>query len=333
MPDAPRPPDVVVEHVDHAGATTRVTRVDSGLEQKDRAFVLVAGIGVAATYFEFLAPTLAQRGDVFALDLPGFAGTPKPDSDPTPAFFADHVEAVLERYGLRTPVLIGHSMGTQVVTEVLRRRSDIAHAVLVGPVVDDTEAAAWRQGVRFAQAATHETFHLAVTALAAYLLCGLPYFLRVLPNMLRYRMIDRLPAVSARILLIRGEFDRVSPRRFHSRLVAAARDAWRWEIEGSAHSVLNAHALGVAELTRRHVEGSLPRRGRMPSEVADVPPPRRIDLGVMLSAIRARIAEWVCALRGDERGVARSKQRHAELLWRAYTPNRGSAGGASRRGS
>jgi pimeloyl-ACP methyl ester carboxylesterase len=320
--DVAEAPEVVVDHVQRGDAITRVTHVDGDGDSPGRAFVLVAGIGVAATYFEFLAPTLAQQGDVYALDLPGFAGMPKTADAPTPQFFADQVEAVLEHYGLERPVIIGHSMGTQVVTEVLRRRHDVEHAVLVSPVVDEREATALRQGVRFAQAATHETLHLAVTAFAAYLLCGVSYFLRVLPHMLRYRMVERLPDVPARILFIRGEFDRVSPRRFHSRLVAAARDGSRWEIEGSAHSVLNAHALGVAELTRRHVEGSLSRKGRMPSDVADVPPPRSTDARVVISAMRTRVVEWFCAARGDEAGVARAKERHAELLWMAYTPQR-----------
>lgn len=318
MPPAIAPADVDVETLEHKGARTRVTRMTTGAE--GRPFVLVAGIGVAATYFEFLAPLLAQEGEVFALDLPGFGGMPHPGETPTAAFFADQVEAVIARYDLVDPVLIGHSMGTQVVTEVLARRDDLRHAVLVSPVVDEQHATILEQGVRFAQSTARESFHLAMTALSAYLLCGMLYFLEVLPHMLRYQMSERIGLGSARLLLVRGEFDRPSPRRFHSRLVAAAPSAVRWEIRGAAHSIINGHAVGVARLVSRHLADDLPARGRLSHEEAAVPPARHADVRMVLAAVGSRFAEWVSAIRRDENGVARAKARHARLLWDAYRP-------------
>ena len=323
MPASARPVDVTVEHVRSAGTLTRVTRMQADETGGERAFVLVPGVGVSATYFEFLAPTLAQRGPVFALDLPGFAGMPRPhDEAPTPQYFADRVEAVLDRYGLVDPVLLGHSFGTQVVTEVLVRRPELSHAVLVSPVVNEAEATAPVQGIRFAQSAARESMHLALTALSAYMLCGVVYFLTVLPHMLRYRISERIEQVPARVLVIRGEFDRSSPRRFHARLAEAAPQAWRWEILGAAHSVINAHAIGVAELVKRHLDGTLARRGRMSEHEARVPDAEHADAAMLLRAGASRAAEWVAALRRDERGVGRAKAEHARLLWRAYRRER-----------
>ncbi len=321
MSDANRPADLDVETLSRGDAHTRITRVTAGADS-DRSFVLIAGIGVAATYFEFLAPLLAEHGDVYALDLPGFGGMPHPGQEPTPAFFADQVEAVISHLGLENPVLVGHSMGTQVVTEVLARRDDLGHAVLVSPVVDEQHATMLEQAVRFAQSTARESFHLAMTALAAYLLCGVLYFLEVLPHMLRYRMTERIGLGSARLLLIRGEFDRPSPRRFHSRLVAASSDAARWEIRGAAHSIINGHAVGVARLVVGLVNDDLPARGRLSSDEARVPPAPHGDVRMVLAALGSRIDEWVSALRRDEHGVARAKARHARLLWRAYVPRR-----------
>jgi pimeloyl-ACP methyl ester carboxylesterase len=309
----------VVEHVRSAGAVTRVTRIESPATVETRPFVLVAGIGVAATYFEFLAPALAERGDVYALDLPGFGGVPRSDDrEPSIAFFADQVEAVLDHYALEDPVLVGHSMGTQVVADILERRPDLSHAVLVSPVVDEAHPTLFAQALRFAQSTIRESLHLAMTAFAAYLLCGPVYFLTVLPHMLRYRMTRRLAHVRARILFIRGEYDATSPRRWHSRLVAATPDAWRWEIEGASHSIINGHARGAAELTLRHVAGDLNRRGRMPDRVAETPPPVHADIALILGSALVRVAEWFSALRRDEGGVARAKVAHARFLWRAY---------------
>ncbi|GAA2228515.1 alpha/beta fold hydrolase [Herbiconiux moechotypicola] len=320
------PIDLTVERVELDGACTRVTIVSVEGVQSERSFVLVAGVGVAATYFEFLAPALARHGTVYALDLPGFAGMPRPrgNEQPTAAFFARQVSHVLDRYELENPVLLGHSMGTQVVTEVLAAHPELAHAVLVSPVVNDAERAAPVQAVRFAQAGVHESVHLVLTALSAYILCGVAYFLTVLPHLLSYPIVARIGGVRASVLFIRGEFDRTSPRRFHSRLVAAvgAERSRRWEIEEAAHSIINGHALGVAELTLGHVRGTLARRGRMPSAEAAVPPARHADLALVLRALGSRAAEWGAALRGDDAAVGRAKREHAKLLWHAYTRRR-----------
>ncbi|WP_278103545.1 alpha/beta fold hydrolase [Microbacterium proteolyticum] len=320
MPDDTRPADVDVQTFRRGTAQTRVTIVSTGAS--GRAFVLVAGIGVAASYFEFLAPLLAEHGDVYALDLPGFAGMPASGHEPTAAFFADQVEGVIDHYRLDDPVLVGHSMGTQVVVEVLTRRDDLSRAVLVSPVVDESEATAPLQAVRFVQSTARESLHIAVMAVSAYLLCGFLYFAEVLPHMLRYRISDRVGLVRARLLLIRGEFDRPSPRRLHSRLVARARDARRWEIEGAAHSIINGHAVGVARLVREHLDDDLAARGRLTSEEARVPPARHKDLRMILDATASRFAEWFSALHHDQDGVERAKARHARILWRAYVSRR-----------
>ncbi|MDU0344842.1 alpha/beta fold hydrolase [Microbacterium sp. KSW2-29] len=313
--------DVQVESYRSSGARTRVTRVSTGATA-ERPFVLIAGIGVASTYFEFLAPLLAERGEVYALDLPGFAGVPASGAQPTAAFFADQVEGVIDHYGLNDPVLVGHSMGTQVVTEVLSRRPRLSHAVLVSPVVDEDESGAVVQAVRFAQSTARESLHVALLALSAYLLCGVVYFFEVLPYMLRYRISDRIGAGHATLLLLRGEFDRPSPRRLHSRLVARARDARRWEIQGAAHCVVNSHAVGVARLVLRHIDDDLPRKGRMPAAEAAVPPARHADLRMVVGAVASRLAEWFSSARNDDDGVEKAKARHAHVLWNAYRPGR-----------
>lgn len=320
MPDDTRPADVDVQTFRRGAAQTRVTIMSTGAS--GRPFVLVAGIGVAASYFEFLAPLLAEHGDVYALDLPGFAGMPASGHEPTAAFFADQVEGVIDHYRLDDPVLVGHSMGTQVVVEVLTRRDDLSRAVLVSPVVDEGEATAPLQAVRFVQSTARESLHIAVMAVSAYLLCGFLYFAEVLPHMLRYRISDRVGLVRARLLLIRGEFDRPSPRRLHSRLVARTRDARRWEIEGAAHSIINGHAVGVARLVREHLDDDLAARGRLTSEEARVPPARHKDLRMILDATASRFAEWFSALHHDQDGVERAKARHARILWRAYVSRR-----------
>ncbi|RKE65100.1 alpha/beta fold hydrolase [Microbacterium sp. AG238] len=317
------PADIDVETVEFDGVRTRVTRVKTASSaDSERAFVLIAGIGVAATYFDLLAPTLAQKAQVYALDLPGFAGQRAPRDEPSVSFFADQVEAVLDRFDLDDPVLLGHSFGTQIVTEVLARRPGIRRAVLIGPVVNDRERSVVLQAIRFAQSSLFEPFRLVMLAVSAYLLCGFAYFMRVLPHMMRYPLRDRLADVSAQVLLIRGARDFSSPRSFHSSLVAVARDAWRWEIHGAAHSVINGNAIGVAKLMDAFVAGDLPRRGQMSQEEARVPRPAYGGVALMWRATRYRVQEWFSAREGDEVGVEHAKESHAAVMWRAFTGGR-----------
>lgn len=325
MVDEPEmePADIDVDTVEFDGVRTRVTRVQTeSSAESERTFVLIAGIGVAATYFDLLAPILAQEGRVYALDLPGFAGQRAPRSDPSVSFFADQVEAVLDRFDLTDPVLLGHSFGTQIVTEVLARRPGIRHGVLIGPVVNDRERSEVRQAIRFAQSSLFEPFRLVMLAVSAYLLCGFAYFIRVLPHMMGFPLVERLRDVRGRVLLIRGARDYSSPRYFHSELVAAAHDAWRWEIHGAAHSVINGNAIGVAKLTRDFIAGDLARRGQMSEEEARVPDPAYGGLPLMWRAARYRVQEWFSARQGDEVGVEHAKESHAAVMWRAFTGGR-----------
>ena len=82
----------------------------------ERTFVLVPGIGVSSNYFERLATQLNEYGPVHALDLPGFGGVPHPESGRmTIGEYADLVGTVIDELDLDDPVVVGHSMGTQVV--------------------------------------------------------------------------------------------------------------------------------------------------------------------------------------------------------------------------
>ncbi|WP_146048012.1 MULTISPECIES: alpha/beta fold hydrolase [unclassified Microbacterium] len=78
-------------------------------------FVLVHGIGMGHTVFRGLARELGTVGRVFALDLPGFGESPEPSTPRSMAESGDLIVAFVEQLGIDEPVLVGHSMGTQVV--------------------------------------------------------------------------------------------------------------------------------------------------------------------------------------------------------------------------
>src|SRR5512140_2060491 len=73
--------------------------------------VLLHGLGGAASNWVELAPLLARRHRVLALDLPGHAGSGPLPAAPSLDVFADRVGLLLERERLLPAALVGHSAG------------------------------------------------------------------------------------------------------------------------------------------------------------------------------------------------------------------------------
>jgi pimeloyl-ACP methyl ester carboxylesterase len=319
--------DVTVTRVEsddpdiEGGAYVRVSTIGKG---GTRPFVLVPGIGVASNYFERLAPNLNQFGPVHALDLPGFAGVPHPDDALTIRQYADLVGLVIDRLELDDPVVVGHSMGTQVVVDLLARRPELSTCVLIGPVINPRERRAGTQALRFVQAAIHEPGRVKVLAVSAYLFCGPKWFSRILPKMMRFPIERALPHVQADTLVIRGEFDAVAPRDWVRRVGELLPSSRLWEMPGAAHSVMHAHADEVAKLCVEHAEqplaydeGGTLRRFQHAGdgdEGDDYDHTPRTFAG----AVKGRILEALGMLRRDDSLIARGKTEHAEASAEAH---------------
>lgn len=240
--------DAVTSVVRTGEVWARVHRLGPPVGDGDALFVLVHGIGVSSRYLVPLAEHLARHGSVLLVDLPGFAGLPRP---PEPASVADHAAVVGQILGAaRAPraVLVGQSMGTQVAVELAASRPDlVAGAVLVGPTVDAAARTVPRQALYFARSVPHEPRRMRLIALRGYAACGVRWFLETLPAMMRYPTEERIAAVRAPLVLVRGEHDRVAPPPWLARLAGrAGGDARVVTVAGAAHSVVLAHADDVA---------------------------------------------------------------------------------------
>lgn len=221
--------------------------------RRDRTFVMVHGIGVSSDYFEPLAHALHDHGEVLLLDLPGFGGIPRPKRPLTISGFADIVLAGLQTEGIEDPVLIGHSMGAQVVVDLLARHHVSSHAVLIGPPVNPAEPGVGQQAWRLMQSAAYESRRLRLLASRAYVRCGPAWFIEVLPSMMRYPMREQLPHVQAKTLLITGEHDTVVPEPWVTEMLALLPDATAALVPGAAHNVVYEHWQQVAALTLAHL--------------------------------------------------------------------------------
>jgi pimeloyl-ACP methyl ester carboxylesterase len=309
-------PDVTVE-VDRVALDDDATyvRVSSIGEPGKRAYVLVAGLGVAATYYERLAPGLQENGPVHALDLPGFAGVPKFRGAVSIERYADAVERFIDEFDLDDPVLIGHSMGTQIVTEVAARRPSLSDIVLISPVVDASARSTSESAVRFLKASVHEPAAVRWHAITAYALCGWHWFRKVLPRMLAYPIDKRLADVQARVLVIRGEYDALVPRAWVRQLARVTPHAVLREIVDGAHSVMHAQADAVAALALAHVRGEIADRGVASLQrVVDTTTATDLDRLSLRDAwmiVWARVVELVGMAKNDDRALEQSKSAHA----------------------
>ncbi len=244
--------EVAVDRVYLGDVYARVSIVgDTGT----RAFVLVPGIGVSANYFEQLAAELNEFGPVVALDLPGFGGVPRPRGRGMRiGEYAELVGTVIERLGLRDPILVGHSMGTQIVAELAAHspKDAFRSMVLLGPVINPAERRLRTVLLRFLQSCRREPPRVALLAIYAYLLCGPRWFARTMPEMLAYRIEDILPKITASTLIIAGEHDRLCPRPWLERAAELLPSSRIWIIPDGAHSVMHAQADQVARLCVDH---------------------------------------------------------------------------------
>jgi pimeloyl-ACP methyl ester carboxylesterase len=219
----------------HEGETLLVKQ-RAHIRPARRNFLLVHGIGVSSRYFERLAVRLAEEGHVHNVDLPGFGGAPKPAHPMSIRRFAALLCAYLDAEKVRDCVLVGHSMGTQIVTEMARTRPDLAGAiVLIGPVVDPAAPTAVQQAVRLALDMLRETPASNLVVLADYARCGLLWYLRQLPAMLRYPALERFAEVRVPRLVMRGRNDTVAPREWAQTLAEASGGTRLVEIPQAAH--------------------------------------------------------------------------------------------------
>jgi pimeloyl-ACP methyl ester carboxylesterase len=98
------------------------------------SLLLLPGLGATLTEFRAVLPSLAQRYDVLALELPGQGRSPALPAavPPTVAALTDAVEQELDRRGVAVPHVLGVSLGGRLGLE-LARRQRARSVVAIGP--------------------------------------------------------------------------------------------------------------------------------------------------------------------------------------------------------
>jgi pimeloyl-ACP methyl ester carboxylesterase len=248
------------------------------------AVVLVHGLGQnGARDWGKLIPALAERYEVFALDLPGFGESDKGNHLYSPANYARVIEAVLAPRVARPFVLIGHSMGGAVslayAAAYPSRIGRLVFVDLAGVLHRSVYAgylsrfaAQLATGVYPQDAPWFDSFVRTILTrvesvpLSSELVLGIPALrqrmLRGEPNAIAaYALVEHdfsgaLRGVRAPTLVIWGSEDRVAPLRTGQMAAALVPGARLAVIEGADHTpMLSAaarfNALVLDELEER----------------------------------------------------------------------------------
>ena len=222
------------------------------------SFVLVHGIGVSPNYFHRLAEQLRSSGVVYSVELPGFGATPRPDRALSIEDFAALLIAFSEAWNLDNPVLVGHSMGTQIVTEMAVQDPGLSdRIVLIGSVVDPKAPTPFGQGFRLFRDMLVEPPSANWIVLTDYVRCGPRWYLTQLPAMLDYRLEERLPLVRAATLVVRGARDPVAPAEWSARIAELIPNSARLDVPKAAHVVQHRAARVVAAAIVEHATASV----------------------------------------------------------------------------
>ena len=215
--------------------------------------VLVHGLGVSSRYFEPLAARLAERHRVLAPDLPGSGLSDKPPRALGVRGLARALAAWLDAERLPRVVLVANSLGCQVTIDLAAREPlRFERLVLVGPTVDPAFRGYLRHTVGFAVDAVREPLSLAAIATAEYVRFGPLRYIATARSAMNDRPEDKLPAIDAPTLVLRGGRDGFVTTPWIERMAALLRRGEAAVVPGEPHAAHYTAPDRVAALVEEH---------------------------------------------------------------------------------
>lgn len=195
--------------------------------------VLLHGLGVGQRYFAPLAREL--RGEVYRPEL----------RDPAPI---EELATQLERRLDAPAALIANSMGCQVATALAARRPDlVASLALIGPTVDCRTHSLLRHVLRLCVDGRYEPLRLTAIVLTDYATYGTLPLVRQARYALADRIEDRLPAIAAPAVVIRGANDPLCPAAWALEAASLLPNGRLVTIAAAGHAVHFSHPREVVE--------------------------------------------------------------------------------------
>lgn len=214
-------------------------RASRGAPPGETPAVLVHGLGLSGRYMLPTARAMADRFRVFVPDMPGFGDSEKPRETLSITGLADAVAGWMRASGLAPALLLANSFGCQVLIEVALRHPDLVRAlVLQGPTTPPEERTwraqyrAWRRNAPFNRPGMSEI------AWSDYRKAGYHRVLGTFRQSLRDRPEDKLAAIAAPALVVRGEFDPICHGGWAARVAQGLPRGHLAELPHVAHTLV-----------------------------------------------------------------------------------------------
>lgn len=245
--------DYFTSRCSYGDASMVVYRFPCSREKSGPDFVLVHGMGVSARSFGPTAAALTEHGDVYLLDLPGHGRSPRPDRDMAITDHAAIVGRFLTDTNLDHPVVVGHSMGTQVVVHLAAGFPDqLDHIALIAPVMAPSARSFPTAAALMLRNGLREPPQVTASAVVDYVFrAGIPFMIQQTPHVLRTDLEAVASRVSALTLVICGQDDPIVPLEWARQLNGRFAHGWFATVPGPHVSMFAAPHL-IASLLDEH---------------------------------------------------------------------------------
>lgn len=203
-----------------------------------QAIVMIHGIGVSSRYFLPFAEQMAKKYDVAVLDLPGYGASPDPKHTLSVAELGRIVGAYVRQSYDSPVVLVGHSMGCQIVAHAAQQDPGVARKlILLGPTVNRGERSRRWQAWRLLQDVLREPIDTSWLVFGDYLRMGVGRYLRTSRSMIEDKIEDTLADCNLPVLIVRGAQDKIVSARWVHYLQSRMRQAVVREVPDAPHVV------------------------------------------------------------------------------------------------
>ncbi|WP_338252370.1 alpha/beta fold hydrolase [Dictyobacter halimunensis] len=191
-------------------------RVPHQRPDSDRlAIVMVHGLVVSSRYMTPTAEQLAPDYHVYLPELPGFGKSQKPDHYQDLNEMADTLAAWMTTVGLSRAILLGNSLGCQIIARFAIRHPDrIQAAILVSPTMDVRARTAHQEIGRWLVNVLREPVSLYPMVLRDFMEIGFRRFAATFHYGLEDSIEVYLEQMELPTLVVRGTWDTVVPQEW-----------------------------------------------------------------------------------------------------------------------
>ena len=182
--------------------------------------VLVHGMVISGRYMVPTAEELSPLCPVYAIDLPGYGDSVKPQAILRLPGLADALAAWMDAMRFPSAHLVANSFGCQVLAEfALRHAGRVDRLVLQGPTVDPMARTLLKQWIRLLRNSPSEAGGLGWITAVDYAKAGIRRIRATMRIAIEDRIEDKLTAIAAPTLVVRGGKDPLVPQAWAEEVV------------------------------------------------------------------------------------------------------------------